>query len=211
MNLSDEKLEMMLRLVRESAQLDDMGASSPRRSACLSMSRLAALTHGGLQPDVEERAHLRHCRLCALRYGAMQSVAAPITQRSRAQRWLTRLTGIAAAALLALALWPALQIGVVPDSVPDAVGPRHAPTLAGHALHPSPAMASALSCVPCDANCDGWFDPLDVDAFILVLTDPRMFAREFPSCDNSCGIDLDGDGRIDRNDVEPFVACMLAR
>lgn len=210
MKLSDENLERMLRFVHESARLDEVGAVSVRRSACLSMSRLTTLVHGGLQPEIEERAHLRHCRLCASRFGAMQSDAVVTPRRTRAQRWLTHLTGVAAVVLLMLSLWPALRIGVAPDSVPDAVGPRNTPSLAGHTLQP-PSMASALSCVPCDANCDGWFDPHDVDAFILIITDPRMFAREFPSCDNSCGVDLDGDGRIDRNDIEPFVACMLAR
>ncbi|MBL8878643.1 MAG: hypothetical protein JNG88_05935 [Phycisphaerales bacterium] len=203
---SDEHLLQMIRLVRESADLDDLGAAAIRRSTCLSMSRLHALTRSALRPDVEERAHLRHCQVCALRYQAMQSAPA-IAAPSHTHRWLTNLTGIAAAALLALALWPAFQIGVAPDSVPSAV--------IHNAAQPNSAtsmtMASALSCVPCDANCDGWFDPFDVDAFILAVTDKGRFKRDFPICDSTCGIDLDGDGEVDRNDVEPFVACMLSK
>lgn len=204
---NDEHLLQMIRWVRESADLDDLGAAAVRRSSCLSMSRLHALTHAVLQPDVEERAHLRHCRLCALRYQAMRSQPATAAH-SNVHRWLTNLTGIAAAALLALALWPALRIGVAPESVPQAVIHNTARTASSN--FPG-AMASSLSCVPCDANCDGWFDPFDVDAFILAVTDKGRFTRDFPTCDSTCGIDLDGDGQVDRNDVEPFVACMLAK
>lgn len=205
--IGDDNLETMLKLVRESAQLDDLGAVAIRRSSCLTMSRLHTLSRAGLRPSVEERAHLRHCRVCALRYQALHSDAEEHAAPSRTHRILTNLTGIAAAVLLTLALWPALQIGVVPESVPKSIGNPQRATNPNYAAN----MASTLSCVPCDANCDGWFDPFDVDAFILAVTDPRLYARDFPTCDSTCGIDLDGDGKVDRNDVEPFVSCMLNR
>lgn len=56
-------------------------------------------------------------------------------------------------------------------------------------------------CDPCDANCDGSVDLVDVEAFINLL-----FGAE--PC-NFCTGDVNDDGSVDLTDTEGFLACLL--
>lgn len=56
-----------------------------------------------------------------------------------------------------------------------------------------------------DVNCDGLINILDVDAFILGLLDPAMYAMVYPECPASRA-DTNNDGQNDGRDVAAFVA-----
>ncbi len=57
-------------------------------------------------------------------------------------------------------------------------------------------------CDPCDANCDGSVDLLDVEPFILLLLGG-------PEPCSACAGDPHGDGSVDLTDVEGFIECLL--
>jgi hypothetical protein len=57
---------------------------------------------------------------------------------------------------------------------------------------------------PGDLNCDGTLNGYDIDPFVLALTDPAVYAQQFPTCDYMLA-DLDGDGSVDGYDIDPFV------
>ncbi len=64
-----------------------------------------------------------------------------------------------------------------------------------------------LSCetaLPGDVNCDGVVNALDIDPFVLVLTDPGGYAEQYPQCDPASA-DINGDGALDAFDVDPFI------
>ena len=58
-------------------------------------------------------------------------------------------------------------------------------------------------CDPCDMNCDGRVDAVDIEPFIGLLFDGD------PPCDTCTG-DTNGDGRIDALDIEPFIDCLFS-
>ncbi|TWT39987.1 Lactonase, 7-bladed beta-propeller [Phycisphaerae bacterium RAS1] len=58
---------------------------------------------------------------------------------------------------------------------------------------------------PGDLNCDGVVDILDINAFILALSDPAGYAAAYPDCDRNLA-DTNGDGEIDILDINPFIA-----
>ena len=58
-----------------------------------------------------------------------------------------------------------------------------------------------------DANCDGFVNNFDIDAFVLALTNPAAYASAFPNCPIG-NADLNGDGLINNFDIDPFVACL---
>lgn len=55
-----------------------------------------------------------------------------------------------------------------------------------------------------DLNCDGSVDLLDVQPFVLAISDPAGYAASFPDCDASLA-DTNGDGSTDLLDVGLFV------
>jgi hypothetical protein len=57
-------------------------------------------------------------------------------------------------------------------------------------------------CDPCDANCDGEINTLDIEPFINVLLGGGG------GCDTCTG-DINGDGSINTLDIEPFIDCLL--
>ena len=57
-------------------------------------------------------------------------------------------------------------------------------------------------CDPCDMNCDGDVNAVDIERFLGLL-----FGGEVP-CDTCTG-DANGDGVIDAFDIEPFVSCLV--
>lgn len=60
-----------------------------------------------------------------------------------------------------------------------------------------------------DLNCDGAINNLDVDSFVLALSDAETYAALFPDCDRAAA-DTNGDGRADNFDIDPFVECLLS-
>ena len=55
-----------------------------------------------------------------------------------------------------------------------------------------------------DLNCDGSINSLDIDPFVLALTDPAGYAGSFPDCDAILA-DCNDDGSINSLDIDPFV------
>lgn len=62
----------------------------------------------------------------------------------------------------------------------------------------------------CDANCDGYVNNFDVDAFVLALSDPQGYADEYPECSLNCNNDINGDGFVNNHDVDAFLDCLGA-
>ena len=63
-------------------------------------------------------------------------------------------------------------------------------------------LARFSVCDPCDMNCDGTVDALDIEFFIDIL-----FNGATP-CDPCTG-DTNGDGNIDAEDIEGFINCLF--
>lgn len=64
------------------------------------------------------------------------------------------------------------------------------------------ARVSAGACDPCDVNCDGSVDLLDVAPFIDLLLGGGCACTQ-------CAGDANGDGSIDLTDVATFIECLL--
>jgi hypothetical protein len=60
-----------------------------------------------------------------------------------------------------------------------------------------------------DMNGDGELDKLDVDEFVLALTDPVCYGERYPDLDRVQRGDVNGDGEFDGLDVERFVELLL--
>lgn len=60
-----------------------------------------------------------------------------------------------------------------------------------------------------DLNCDGDADVLDINPFVLALSDAALYATAYPDC-TAENADINDDGRIDVLDINAFVA-LLAR
>ncbi|TWT41910.1 hypothetical protein RAS1_30340 [Phycisphaerae bacterium RAS1] len=58
-----------------------------------------------------------------------------------------------------------------------------------------------------DMNCDGNIDVLDINPFILALSDPVAYEAQYPNCDINNG-DTNDDGNVDVLDINPFVALL---
>ena len=58
-------------------------------------------------------------------------------------------------------------------------------------------------CDPCDMNCDGDVNALDIEPFLELLFGPNPMP-----CDTCTG-DVNGDGSIDALDIEPFLECLF--
>lgn len=71
-----------------------------------------------------------------------------------------------------------------------------------YGFEPLTGIGCEQPCVPCDANCDGSTDLLDVESFIDLLTDEIEPCRE-------CAGDLNEDGSVNLADVEKFIQCLL--
>ncbi len=59
------------------------------------------------------------------------------------------------------------------------------------------------SCDPCDMNCDGDVNALDIEPFLELLFGPN------PDPCDTCTGDVNGDGNIDALDIEPFLNCLF--
>ena len=60
-----------------------------------------------------------------------------------------------------------------------------------------------------DLNCDGSINSLDIDPFVLTLTDPVMYGITYPDCDAFLA-DTNADGSINSLDIDPFVALLTS-
>ena len=58
-----------------------------------------------------------------------------------------------------------------------------------------------------DVNCDGAVNPLDIDPFILALTDAGGYAAAFPCCFRGLA-DINQDGAVNPLDIDPFIALL---
>ena len=58
-----------------------------------------------------------------------------------------------------------------------------------------------------DTDCDGSINSLDIDPFVLALTDPVSYQATYPACDLSTA-DINCDGSINSLDIDPFVQCL---
>lgn len=58
-----------------------------------------------------------------------------------------------------------------------------------------------------DMNCDGAVNNLDIDAFILAISDPAGYRVAAPTCSER-NADANGDGRVDNFDIEAFVGLL---
>ena len=58
-----------------------------------------------------------------------------------------------------------------------------------------------------DLNCDGVIDFLDINPFVLGLSDPAGYQAAYPNC-NLLNGDINGDGVFDFQDINPFVALL---
>ncbi len=58
-----------------------------------------------------------------------------------------------------------------------------------------------------DMNCDGAVDLLDVDPFILAISDPAGYGAAYPDCDINQA-DCNQDGVVNLLDVDPFIAIL---
>jgi autotransporter-associated beta strand protein len=59
-----------------------------------------------------------------------------------------------------------------------------------------------------DLNNDNVLDTMDVDPFVLALTDLTSYQQQYPSGDPSLG-DMNHDGDINGSDIGPFIACLV--
>jgi hypothetical protein len=61
-----------------------------------------------------------------------------------------------------------------------------------------------------DVNCDGLVDFGDINPFVLVLSDPNVYAAAFPLCDLALA-DCNDDGQVNFGDINPFVALLTSQ
>ncbi|TWT46099.1 hypothetical protein RAS1_25460 [Phycisphaerae bacterium RAS1] len=65
-------------------------------------------------------------------------------------------------------------------------------------------VALATSVLLADMNCDCTVDILDINPFVLALSDPAAFAAAYPGCSILNG-DLNADDSVDVLDINPFI------
>ncbi len=58
-----------------------------------------------------------------------------------------------------------------------------------------------------DANCDGDVGFPDINAFVLLLSNPAAWETAYPDCNPANG-DVNDDGQVDFGDINPFVALL---
>ena len=58
-----------------------------------------------------------------------------------------------------------------------------------------------------DMNCDGVLNSLDIDPFVLAMTDSSGYGAAYPDCDVMLA-DINDDGVVNSLDIDPFVAIM---
>lgn len=59
-----------------------------------------------------------------------------------------------------------------------------------------------------DTNCDGELSLLDIESFVLALSDPDLYRERFPDCNVNLA-DTNADGSVDLLDIESFLDLLL--
>jgi hypothetical protein len=59
-----------------------------------------------------------------------------------------------------------------------------------------------------DMNCDAAVNTLDIEAFVLALTDPTGYSTQYPDCHIDLA-DINADGAVDSLDIEAFVDLLI--
>jgi murein tripeptide amidase MpaA len=59
-----------------------------------------------------------------------------------------------------------------------------------------------------DTNCDGALNTLDIEPFILAMTDPDGYANTYPDCDIASA-DMNNDGAVNTLDIEGFIDAII--
>lgn len=69
-----------------------------------------------------------------------------------------------------------------------------------------------LNCLVCpgDLDCDGQVAFLDINPFVLRLSNPSAYVGMYPDCPDR-NADIDGNGAVDFGDINPFVILLSAR
>ncbi len=67
------------------------------------------------------------------------------------------------------------------------------------------AMINVVGGVLGDMNGNGEFNNLDINPFVMAVTDPGNFAKEYPDVDPIVAGDFNGDGSFDNLDITGFV------
>ncbi len=62
--------------------------------------------------------------------------------------------------------------------------------------------------LPGDMNCDETFDELDVEPFVLALTDFGAYEQQYSTCDALAG-DFNADSELNGMDIDAFVDCLV--
>jgi len=60
-----------------------------------------------------------------------------------------------------------------------------------------------------DLNCDGVVNNFDIDPFVLALTNPHEYAKQYPHCERMLA-DCNADGKVDNFDIDPFVKLLTS-
>ena len=72
-----------------------------------------------------------------------------------------------------------------------------------------PVTVTVDATAPADSNCDGFINPLDIDPFILALTNRPAWEATYP-CNYLCANDVNRDGAVNPLDIDPFIAALTA-
>jgi len=64
--------------------------------------------------------------------------------------------------------------------------------------------------IPGDMNDDGNLDFADINAFVLGLSDPEEYRRQYPNLYPEISGDMNGDGQLDFGDINGFVELLGA-
>lgn len=91
--------------------------------------------------------------------------------------------------------------GAPADDIGEELGPEVLAIL--HSLPPSYGPDG-------DGNCDGRVDDMDIEPFIIALTNPSQYAAAYPNC-YLLYMDMNNDAVLDGNDIQPFVAELMSQ
>jgi hypothetical protein len=100
------------------------------------------------------------------------------------------------------------HVAVVRVQVPTPTGPTLLISGAFNSAGGVPVVNIARwGCVPGDLNCDAVLDALDIEPFILALTDPQAYSIAYPDCNRDLA-DMNADGAVDAFDIEGFTRAL---
>ncbi len=122
-------------------------------------------------------------------------------------------TPIWAVALLSFCSWSlageSAKSGTVPPTQPVA-RLETIPAVPLNAYNASFTLSQAVESLVCrgDANCDGFVNFGDVNAFVLALSDFAAWRALYPNCPFG-NLDLNGDGKLNFGDIGGMVSVLL--